>query len=201
MTREARVKSFVRWYEYMSLGAPGKIGRPVREDTGVFREDTIVASPTKSMTSTDRYVSIGLSAMGFDPGFLLAWFRDNPAHPNAPFHDGPRRKSRNIADTEITRTGRMIRYQRRSTMNTTGTLMLAAMSVLALGVETAMAQNLTGNGYVAAGQANAAQPRTQSAPVQSGSSDEVQSGWHLGLFHATLDRGGVAPDGEDGGAS
>ncbi len=86
-------------------------------------------------------------------------------------------------------------------MNTTGTLMLAAMSVLALGVETAMAQNLTGNGYVAAGQANAAQPRTQSAPVQSGSSDEVQSGWHLGLFHATLDRGGVAPDGEDGGAS
>jgi hypothetical protein len=81
--------------------------------------------------------------------------------------------------------------------------MLAAMSVLSLGIGTAMAKNLTGNGYVAVGQANAARAPVQarSAPVQSCSSDEVQSGWHFGIFHATPDHGGVAPDGEDGGAS
>jgi hypothetical protein len=84
-------------------------------------------------------------------------------------------------------------------MNTTKTLMLAALAALSLGVGTAMADGSdVMNDYQAAKILAARQ--AQLGQIQSGASDMTSmrnSNFQLGWFHATPDRG-VATVGSDG---
>jgi hypothetical protein len=81
-----------------------------------------------------------------------------------------------------------ISANRRMTMYTTKTLMLAAAAALSLGMGTAMADGSdVPNDYQAAKILAARQ--AQLGQVQSGSSDVNSTrGWQLGAVHATPDR-------------
>jgi hypothetical protein len=83
-------------------------------------------------------------------------------------------------------------------MNTTKTLMLAAVAALSLGAGSAMADGSDVlNDYQAA--KNLASRQAQSGYVQAGGSDELpaQRGYfQLGPFHATPDNGQVTVGGE-----
>jgi hypothetical protein len=114
-----------------------------------------------------------------------------------------------MGDIEAERTGSNpqmpewldISGNRRSTVKTTKTLMLAAFAALSLGVGSAMADGADViNDYQAAKILSARQ--AQAGQLQAGASDVTSvrnGGWQLGPFHGTPDRPNRPVGGADGG--